>query len=235
MSSRVAVSGRTAGSTWRQRQHAATSRSAAATCATYRGSVPTGISTRKPAVRRSSRPRAKGWRTSTGTKRTSSDPRGRAAGAAVRSRRSRYSQYRNAATATPASIVNLACDYPDRSYRATTVDQYRRLSSRPFMPARVHPRSDHRQTSRVGRLRRRAIEVWSNPALLLLAIGLLALEWVVRRRAGYRWLTEGRPLPEATRRGPSPRRVCQGLFQFTLQTKVLPGVTSRMRPKKDPR
>jgi len=40
------------------------------------------------------------------------------------------------------------------------------------------------QEVRVGR--RRAIEVWSNPALLLLAIGLLALEWVVRRRAGYR-------------------------------------------------
>jgi len=48
--------------------------------------------------------------------------------------------------------VNIACDCPDRSYRATTEDQYRRFSSRAFMPARVHPWPDHRQTSRVGRL-----------------------------------------------------------------------------------
>jgi uncharacterized membrane protein len=36
---------------------------------------------------------------------------------------------------------------------------------------------------RVGR--HRQIEVWSNPVLLLLALGLLGAEWVIRRRAGY--------------------------------------------------
>jgi uncharacterized membrane protein len=36
---------------------------------------------------------------------------------------------------------------------------------------------------RVGSLRR--IEIWSNPLLLLLALGLLATEWTLRRRAGH--------------------------------------------------
>jgi uncharacterized membrane protein len=36
---------------------------------------------------------------------------------------------------------------------------------------------------RVGR--RQQIQVWSHPALLLLALCLLGIEWVVRRRAGY--------------------------------------------------
>jgi len=36
---------------------------------------------------------------------------------------------------------------------------------------------------RVGR--HRQVEVWSSPVLLLLALGLLAAEWVIRRRAGY--------------------------------------------------
>jgi len=40
------------------------------------------------------------------------------------------------------------------------------------------------QEVRVGA--RREVAVWSNPALLLLAVALLAVEWVVRRRAGYR-------------------------------------------------
>ncbi len=40
------------------------------------------------------------------------------------------------------------------------------------------------QEVRVGA--RREIAVWSNPVLLLLAVALLAIEWVVRRRAGYR-------------------------------------------------
>jgi uncharacterized membrane protein len=40
------------------------------------------------------------------------------------------------------------------------------------------------QEVRVGA--RREVEVWSNPALLLLAIALLGVEWAVRRRAGYR-------------------------------------------------
>ena len=37
--------------------------------------------------------------------------------------------------------------------------------------------------ARVGR--HRQVEVWSSPVLLLLALGLLAAEWVLRRRAGY--------------------------------------------------
>jgi uncharacterized membrane protein len=36
---------------------------------------------------------------------------------------------------------------------------------------------------RVGSLRR--IEIWSNPLLLVLALGLLATEWTLRRRAGH--------------------------------------------------
>ena len=36
---------------------------------------------------------------------------------------------------------------------------------------------------RVGHQRR--VEIWSNPALLLVALGLLAIEWFVRRRRGY--------------------------------------------------
>jgi hypothetical protein len=45
--------------------------------------------------------------------------------------------------------VNIACDCPDRSYRATTEDQYRRFFSRAFMPARVHPAPNHRQRLRM--------------------------------------------------------------------------------------
>ena len=36
---------------------------------------------------------------------------------------------------------------------------------------------------RVGSLR--TVEVWSNPLLLLLAIGLLVAEWTLRRRTGH--------------------------------------------------
>jgi len=36
---------------------------------------------------------------------------------------------------------------------------------------------------RVGR--HRQVEVWSSPVLLLLALGLLGAEWMIRRRAGY--------------------------------------------------
>ena len=36
---------------------------------------------------------------------------------------------------------------------------------------------------RVGR--QRAVELWSRPLLLLLGVGLLTLEWALRRRSGH--------------------------------------------------
>jgi hypothetical protein len=35
---------------------------------------------------------------------------------------------------------------------------------------------------RVGSLR--TVEIWSHPLILLLAVGLLAVEWTLRRRTG---------------------------------------------------
>jgi hypothetical protein len=45
------------------------------------------------------------------------------------------------------------------------------------------PRIKEPRQIRVGKLR--TIEVWSHPALLALALGLLGVEWALRRRAGH--------------------------------------------------
>ena len=138
-----------------KRQHARVSASAAASCATYPGSAPTGTRSRRPATRSSSRTRAVGRPlTVTGTRRTSVTRAFRTAIACC-SRRSLYSQYWKIARPTPASAANSLRDLPLPSKRAINADQNRRLSSRCLMRARLHHLDGPRKTPAVGRLRRK--------------------------------------------------------------------------------
>lgn len=69
--------------------------------------------------------------------------------------------------------------------RKTVLQELSQRTGGQFVEGRVVPFAlKPLREERLGR--QRAIELWANPALLALAVGLLSLEWALRRRLGHR-------------------------------------------------